>query len=233
VQGAEPLPKLNHMKTTFNRNCLWFLLLACLVGCTPLKEVGSFTESIQKILLGVTLHYGSQQFCRDSCLIYNPRIKELKELSCNCSVDSLKDSVILTECTILGSYYTGLTKLSGASLINFAPIGKSVQKGNYGGFTVNDAEANTFNTLSTVAADLVTLEYKTRKIKEIFSTNNAGVQNALGILLVKLDNLRGFIEVMRIKFKQTNTVLIHEATTESERVLLANTYKEKNDRLLS
>ncbi len=202
-------------------------IIFCLCSCVPLKEVGNFTACSQKTLQDVTLSYGSFRYCKDSCYFYNENFKNLKEVNCDCKADSLRDTIILNEFAILSCYYAGLTKLSGVSLINFGPLGKNVTKGTYGRMTVTDQEASVFNKLTILATNLVTLEYKNRKIKEIVSSNDADVQNAIGMLYIKIDNLNGFIGTMEIQYQTLFTNLIHDAANQTERILLANVYKQK------
>jgi len=202
-----------------------FFVYIC--SCTPLKEVGTFTASSQKTLQGISIPYGSYKYCQDSCYLFNDNFKNLKEVNCNCKVDSIRDTIIVNEITILGSYYAGLTKLSGASLINFAPVGKTIQKGTYGQITISANQATTFNNLSTVVTNLVTLEYKTKKIKEIISANDANVQNAINILYLQISNLNGLIGTMESRYQTLFTMLIHNSTSESDRIVLVSIYKQK------
>jgi len=218
------------VKKNIKLNLLGFIFV-CLCSCTPLKEVGTFTASSQKTLQSISIPYESYKYCQDSCYIFNDNLKNLKDVNCNCKPDSLRDTIIVNEIAILGSYYAGLTKLSGASMINFAPIGKTIKKGSYGKITITDHEASTFNSLSAVVTNLITLEYKTRKIKEIVSANDAAVQDALNILLLQIENLDGFIGTMESRYQTVFTTLIHDSVSESDKIVLVSIYKQKTGEL--
>ena len=208
------------------------LLVLMLASCVPFKEVGTFTASSQKSLQGVQLPYGSYKYCEDSCYIYNKQLHSLQDLKCNRSRDSLRDTVILNEFAILGSYYAALTKLSGVSLINFGPLAKNVKKGTYGKFiTITDDEATTFTNLSGAITSLVTLDYKSKKLKEFIGDNDPAVQHAILALSIQLANLRTMVKNMKGAYHDAIRDDLNVAGDQSERLLLITIYKQKTDEL--
>jgi hypothetical protein len=202
-----------------------FIIFLC--GCVPLKEVGAFSACSQNTLLGLHYTYGYYEYCSDSCYVFNKAAKYLKDVECDCKRDTVLDTLLKKEFAIIGAYYAGLTKLSGGSGINFAPIGKSISAGTYAGITISSTEESVFNKLSTVATNLITLNYKTNKIKEIITEYDKSVQESLGMLALHMDNLESKIKLMNTFYGTQANVLLKSAG-ESERWLIIATYKQKS-----
>jgi hypothetical protein len=178
-------------------------------------------------LLGLHYTYGYYEYCSDSCYVFNKAAKYLKDVECDCKRDTVLDTLLKKEFAIIGAYYAGLTKLSGGSVINFAPIGKSISAGTYAGITISSTEASVFNKLSTVATNLITLNYKTNKIKQIITEYDKSVQESLGMLALHMDNLESRIKLMNTFYGTQANVLLKSAG-ESEGWLIIATYKQKS-----
>lgn len=203
------------------------LISACFCGCLSLKEVGTFSAGSQRVFQGTDFNYGYYEYCYDSCYLYNKSAKYLKDADCDCSRDTVLDTLLKNEFSILGAYYAGLTKLSGIKMINFAALGKSVAAGTYGSITVSKTESSVFNGLSTAATNLVTVKYKTRKIKEIVSKYDKDVVAGINSILLHLDNLKGKIELMQNDYRTTTDLLLKKTTDENMRWAIININKQK------
>ncbi|MFA6246589.1 MAG: hypothetical protein WC615_06590 [Mucilaginibacter sp.] len=181
--------------------CIFLLLTGGLIsGCVSFKEVGTFTASSTKSLQDARITYGNYQYCLDTCLLSKTNYRYLKELDCDCSRDSLRDTVILNEFAILSGYYAALTQLSGTSEIAFGPLGKSLAKGDYGIFKISEDQSNLFNGLSTALTKLVTTNYKDRKLKQFITAHNDTVKLCLETLEDQLTLLRSNINATETKF---------------------------------
>ncbi|MFD0765466.1 hypothetical protein ACFQZI_11435 [Mucilaginibacter lutimaris] len=180
---------------------LLVLLTGSLIsGCVSFKEVGTFTASSTKSLQEAKITYGNYQYCLDTCLLSKTNYRYLKELNCECSRDSLRDTVIANEYAILSGYYAALTQLSGTSEIAFGPLGKSLAKGDYGIFKISEEQSNLFNGLSAALTKVVTTTYKNRKLKKFIAAHNDTVKLCLATLKGQLTLLRWNINATETKF---------------------------------
>ena len=209
-------------------------LFACIIffsGCTSFKQVATFTSCSQQSLRGITLPYSGYKFCEDSCFIRQAPVRNLYALQCDCRRDSLRDTIILNECATLSSYYAALTSLTGASPIDFAPVANSLSAGKYGSITITNNEAGIFNKLAIAATTLVTLEYKSRKLREFITEYNPRVQEAIGILKNQLMNLQLDATNISREYKYTIRSAIDSASDKGERLLLVAMYQQKKTQL--
>jgi hypothetical protein len=209
-------------------------LLVCIIlcsGCESFKQVGTFTACSQHSLQGITLPYSGYKFCEDSCFIRQAPTKNLYSMHCDCMRDSLRDTIILNEFTMLSCYYGALTKLAGVSNIDFTPISKNIVAGNYGSVTVTDQQAGIFNGLTTALTNLMTLEYESRKLHEFITTYDPRVQEAIGILKNQLINLQRDVTNINREYRFTIRSLVDSVSDKGERMLLINMYQQKKAQL--
>ena len=216
--------KLKNLKIT---GLLVVLFSIFWYSCVPLHEVAAFSACSQKTLLEFRFTYGYAEYCTDSCYVFNTHAQFLKDVECDCKRDTALDTLLKNEFAILGAYYAGLRKLSGGSLINFAPIGNSITAGTYGPVIISSTEQSVFNGLATAASDLITLNYKTKEIKKIVAKYDKTAQTALGMLALHMDNLESKIKVMNTFYGTRANVLLKNAADDSERWLIIATYKQK------
>lgn len=207
---------------------------ACIIlcsGCESFKQVGTFTACSQHSLQGITLPYSGYKFCEDSCFIRQAPVKNLYSMHCDCMRDSLRDTIILNEFTVLSCYYGALTKLAGTSAIDFTPISKNITSGNYGSVTVTDRQAGIFNGLTTAVTSLVTLEYKSRKLREFITKYDPTVQEAISILKNQLINLQIDATNISREYRFTIRSLVDSVSDKGERMLLISMYQQKKVQL--
>jgi hypothetical protein len=124
-----------------------------------------------------------------------------------------------------------LTNLTGASPIDFTPVAKSLSAGKYGSITITNNEAGIFNKLGLAATSLVTLEYKSRKLREFITEYDPRVQEAIGILKNQLVNLQLDATNINREYKYTIRSAIDSAGDKGERLLLVNMYQQKKAQL--
>jgi len=211
------------------------LLLLCIIqaGCVQLKEVHAFTETCQTTLdKDVQISYGYVDYCQDSCYIFNVSGRQLADFDCNCQNDEGYDTVIKKEYNILSAYFCALGKLAGTqSKINFAPIATAIQAGTYGNMVVTTEESTVVSTLATVATDLLTTKYKSKKIREILVRYNDTLAIAMELLKLHIDNLKSRIELMRTKIQQRCDLLMANNLTDAEKWSTVYIYKQKRKEL--
>jgi len=207
------------------------LLFLCLlqVACVPLKEVHAFTESsVQTLENDHQIDYKYADYCWDSCYLFNTSGRQLADFDCNCLQDEKYDSIVRKEYDVLSDYFAALGKLAGAgSYFNFAPISDAIQEGTYGKLTVTANEANVVNALATVATDLFTTRYKSKKIKEILKKYHDTVTIAMEIMQLHIDNLKSMIGLMRTKLQQRGDLLMAGTSADGEKWAIVYTYKQK------
>ena len=199
------------------------------VGCVQLKEVHAFTDSSQKSLDNDSqTGYGYADYCFDSCYIYNVSGRQLVDFDCNGSNGEVYDTLIKKEYRILGDYFAALGKLAGSkSTINFAPVASAVKAGTYGKFVVTATESSVVNSLATIATDLFTTNYKSKKIKEVIVKYNDTIVIAMELLKLHIDNLKSMIEGMKLKLQQRCDLLMANNATDGEKWAIVYTYKQK------
>lgn len=211
------------------------LLLLCIIqiSCVQLKEVHAFTETCQATLdRDNQISYGYADYCQDSCYIFNVSGIQLADFDCNCQLDEGYDTVITKEYNILSAYFCALGRLAGTeSKINFAPVATAVQAGTYGSLVVTTEESTIVNTLATVATDLLTTKYKSKKIKEVLVRYNDTVTIAMELLKLHIDNLKGRMELMRTKIQQRCDLLMANAPRDAEKWATVYIYKQKRKEL--
>ena len=217
------------MKNKYATAAGFLLISLSWVGCTSLKEVSAFASTCQQSLdKDNYTGYGHLHYCYDSCYTLNSSGKFAKDFDCNCGPSALLDTLIGSEYEALSAYFAALSKLAGnGSVMNFAPIAGAVTAGTYGKVTITDNEAKAVNALSTVATDLLTTRYKTKKIKEIIIKYNDTIRTALTLLKLHLDNLKSEIQVMNTALGTRTDVLMARAPDDGERWAVIYIYKQK------
>ncbi|HTI07503.1 MAG TPA: hypothetical protein VL832_03070 [Puia sp.] len=217
------------MKNTPTVLCGLFFFSLLQVACVPLKEVHAFTESsVQTLENDHQIDYKYADYCWDSCYLFNTSGRQLADFDCNCGQDEKYDSIVRKEYDVLSDYFTALGKLAGAgSYFNFAPIGDAIQEGTYGNLTVTANEAKVVNALATVATDLFTTRYKSKKIKEILEKYHDTVAIAMEIMQLHIDNLKSRIGLMRTKLQQRGDLLMAGTSADGEKWGIVYTYKQK------
>ncbi len=202
-------------------------------GCVDLKGVNSFTVGCCHTLGSInSLSYGYADYCADSCYIYNNGGKELKDFLCNCTQARNYDTAIQQEFSTLAAYFAALAKLSGSSeIINAAPLGKAIAAGSYGRFKISAKESGIAGGVSAAVTEVLTAQYKSKHLAEILQKYGAGVDTAIGILALHLSNLEGEIKVLQTELQLKTVLLMHAATTDSERLSLFSLYKQKMEAL--
>jgi hypothetical protein len=205
-----------------NKNTIGASLLLVLLswyGCTPLKEVVTYADASQQCLdKDNYTGYGHLHYCYDSCYTLNQTGKFLNNFDCDCGPSALLDTLIGNEYNALSAYFAALSKLAGSgSVMNFAPIAGAVTAGTYGSVTITANESKAVNALATVATDLLTTHYKTKKLKEIILRYNDTIKIALDLMKLHLDNLRSEIQTMSTRLKSRTDVLMAKASSDSER----------------
>ena len=206
-------------------------LIICLTGyaCKPLKEVNQFATTCQTSLdAGNLTGYGYYEYAYDSAYIFNTTGKYLSDLRYDSSYGRLRDSLVSTEYHALSAYFAALAKLAGnSSIMNFAPVAAAVPAGAYGELTISDRQSAAVTALATVATDLLTTHYKSKKIKEIIVEYHDTVKIAIGLLALHLTNLENLIRNMEDKLKNRTRELLLNAGTDGERWAIIYAYKQK------
>jgi hypothetical protein len=151
------------------------------------------------------------------------------DYDCDCGRGRLLDTAIGNEYCALSAYFAALARLAdNKSVMNFAPVGGAVIAGTYGNITITTQESTAFNAIATVATDLLTTRYKTKKIKEIIVKYNDTIRTALTLLKLHLDNLRSEIQTMSSNLRTRTDVLMARASTDGERWAVVYIYKQKS-----
>ena len=200
-------------------------------GCVQLKELHTLTDTCQKALEeDKQIPYGYADYCEDSCYLFNVSGRQLADFDCNCHPGEINDTIIRKEYDILGAYFAALGKLAGAaSYFNFIPIGSSVPAGTYGSLVITANESKVVTTLATVATDLLTTHYKSKKIKEVLVKYHDTLDIAMQLLQLHIDNLKSRIGLMQTKLQQRCDLLMAKVPppSDAEKWATVYTYKQK------
>lgn len=205
------------------------LVLLCLlalsfIGCTPLKEVAAFTQTSQAAMekSAASTNYGYFDFCYDSALAFSHTALYPRDVECDCSYGTTSDTIISHAYSVLGNYFGALAKLADAkTVINTGPLGSAIPAGTYGPVTITSTQAGIFNALVTAAQDLLTDNYKSKKIREILNTYHDTVYQAITFLMDLARSNRGLIRTMSTRFKGTVDSLLTTISPGDHLALLA------------
>jgi hypothetical protein len=203
--------------------------ISVLSSCVPFKEVSLLSQNSATTLnKELPVFYGYFNYCLDSCMIYPKTIQHLKQLDCDCSQDKTYDSLIDVEYRIFITYFNRLAKLADSkTTISFDPLTKSVQSGNYGSLTITSEEEKVVNALSKVLSGLLTVHFKSKKIKEIISKDNEAFQKAIHFLKLHLENLRDKIVLMANSYQSRSDEMLESSHSDAERWAVAYTYRQQ------
>lgn len=206
-----------------------FLLIG-MSSCTPLKEVNSFALASQITMDKAAAFdgYGRWDFCYDSVIVYTDTAQQLWQYDCDCGHGTAADTMQRHAFNIMSAYFAALAKLADAhTVIKTSPLSTAVAAGTYGSATISSTEAGIFSALVTAAQDLLTNNYKSKKIKEVLQTYHDTVYRALGTLMLLTRNSKDLIRVMSNRFRAKMDTLVEKAPSNGVRLALVSLYREK------
>ena len=209
-----------------------FIAFAMLIaaGCTPLKEVSTFALASQGTMDKAAAFdgYGHFCFCNDSAIVYNDTGQLLRSYNVDCDPDSIPDTMLRNAYQIIGAYFAALAKLADSkAVIKTTTLNSAVAAGTYGAVTISSTEAGIFSALTTAAQDLLTNNYKSKKIKEVLRTYHDTVRAALTDLMDLTETFKGKVREMGVMYKRRMDFLVNKNDPAAVRLGLVTLYRTK------
>ena len=207
-----------------------FSLLLVAAGCTPLKEVNTFALASQTTMNKAAAFdgYGHLCFCNDSAIVYNETGRMLRDFDFDCSPDSVADTLLRNAYNIMGAYFAALAKLADSkTAIKTTTLNAAVAAGTYGSVTISSTEAGIFTALTTAAQDLLTNNYKSKKIKEVLLTYHDTVDLVLGTLMLLTHNFRDRVHLLANTYRRKMDFLVNKTDSPGTRLALVTLYHDK------
>ncbi len=210
-------------------------LVVCVVllvtaGCTPLKAVNTFALAAQATMDKAAAFdgYGHFCFCNDSAIVYNNGGQMLRDFDFDCNPDTVADTMLRNAYGIMGAWFAGLAKLADAkTAIKATVLNNAVVAGTYGSLTLTSTQAGIFAGLSTAAQDLLTNNYKSKKIKEVLRTYHDTVDMVLGTLMLLTHNFRDRVELLANSYRRKMDFLVTKTDSPGIRLALVTLYHDK------
>jgi hypothetical protein len=205
-------------------------MLIIAAGCTPLKEVNTFALASQATMDKAAAFdgYGHLCFCNDSAIVYNETGRMLRDFDFDCSPDSLADTILRNAYNIMSTYFAALAKLADAkTVIKTTTLNAAVAAGTYGNLTISSTEAGIFNGLTTAAQDLLTNNYKSKKIKQVLVTYHDTVDQVLGILMLLNHNFRDRLHLLANTYRRKMDFMVNKTDSPGLRLVLVTLFHDK------
>ncbi len=206
------------------------MIVLVAAGCTPLKEVNTFALASQAAMDKAAAFdgYGHFCFCNDSAIVYNVNGQMLRDYDVDCSADSVADTVLRNAYNIMSAYFAGLARLADSkTAIKTTTLNAAVVAGTYGGVTISTTEAGIFAALTTAAQDLLTNNYKSKKIKEVLRTYHDTVDVVLGTLMVLTHNFHDRVHLLGNTYRKKMDFLVNKTDSPGMRLALVTLYHDK------
>ena len=207
-----------------------YTLLLVGAGCTPLKEVNTFALASQSTMDKAAAFdgYGHLCFCNDSAIVYNETGRMLRDFDFDCSPDSAADTLLRNAYNIMSAYFAALAKLADSkTAIKTTTLNAAVAAGTYGSITISSTEAGIFTALTTAAQDLLTNNYKSKKIKEVLLTYHDTVDLVLGTLMLLTHNFRDRVHLLANTYRRKMDFLVNKTDSPGIRLALVTLYHDK------
>ncbi len=206
------------------------MIVLAAAGCTPLKEVNTFALASQATMDKAAAFdgYGHFCFCNDSAIVYNVNAQMLRDFDVDCSADSVADTVLRNAYNIMSAYFAALARLANSrTAIKTTTLNAAVAAGTYGGVTISATEAGIFTALTTAAQDLLTNNYKSKKIKEVLRTYHDTVDMVLGTLMLLTRNLHDRVHLLGNSYRKKMDFLVNKTDSPGMRLALVTLYHDK------
>jgi hypothetical protein len=207
-----------------------YAMLLAAAGCTPLKEVNTFALASQATMDKAAAFdgYGHLCFCNDSAIVYNETGRMLRDFDFDCSPDSAADTLLRNAYNIMSAYFAALAKLANSkTAIKTTTLNAAVAAGTYGSITVSSTEAGIFSGLTTAAQDLLTNNYKSKKIKEVLRTYHDTVDLVLGTLMLLTHNFRDRVHLLANTYRRKMDFMVNNTDSPGLRLALVTLYHDK------
>jgi hypothetical protein len=211
-------------------NSVVYALLLIAAGCTPLKEVNTFAQASQATMDKAAAFdgYGHLCFCNDSAIVYNETGRMLRDFDFDCSPDSAADTLLRNAYNIMSAYFAALAHLADSkTAIKTTTLNAAVAAGTYGGVTISSTEAGIFSALTTAAQDLLTNNYKSKKIKEVLRTYHDTVDLVLGTLMLLTHNFRDRVHLLANTYRRKMDFMVNKTDSPGVRLALVTLYHDK------
>jgi hypothetical protein len=206
------------------------MMLIVAAGCSPLKEVNTFALASQATMdkAAAPDAYGHFCFCSDSAIVYNDGGRMLRDFEYDCSPDTVADTILRNAYNIMSTYFAALAKLADSkTAIKTAPLNGVVTAGTYGSLTITSTEAGIFAGLTAAAQDLLTNNYKSKKIKEVLRTYHDTVDWVLGTLMLLTHNFRDRVQLLANTYRKKMDFLVDKTDSPGLRLVLVTLYRDK------
>jgi hypothetical protein len=207
-----------------------YALLLIAAGCTPLKEVNTFALASQTTMDKAAAFdgYGHLCFCNDSAIVYNETGRMLRDFDFDCSPDSAADTLLRNAYNIMSAYFAALAHLADSkTAIKTTTLNAAVAAGTYGSVTISSTEAGIFSGLTTAAQDLLTNNYKSKKIKEVLRTYHDTVDLVLGTLMLLTHNFRDRVHLLANTYRRKMDFMVNKTDSPGVRLALVTLYHDK------
>jgi hypothetical protein len=207
-----------------------YAMLLAAAGCTPLKEVNTFALASQATMDKAAAFdgYGHLCFCNDSAIVYNETGRMLRDFDFDCSPDSAADTLLRNAYNIMSAYFAALAKLANSkTAIKTTTLNAAVAAGTYGSITISSTEAGIFSGLTTAAQDLLTNNYKSKKIKEVLRTYHDTVDLVLGTLMLLTHNFRDRVHLLANTYRRKMDFMVNNTDSPGLRLALVTLYHDK------
>jgi hypothetical protein len=207
-----------------------YAILLATAGCSPLKEVSTFALASQSTMDKAAAFdgYGHFCLCNDSAIVYNDTGQLLRSFNVDCDPDSIPDTVLRNAYNVIGAYFAALAKLADSkTVIKTTTLNNAFAAGTYGSVTISSTEAGIFSALTTAAQDLLTNNYKSKKIKEVLRTYHDTVSAALTDLMDLTETFKGKVREMGVIYKRRMDFLVNKNDPAAVRLTLVTLYRTK------